>query len=170
MGVRQCRGDLRAQVRRAPGREGAFLGKEPGQVAARHELHDEPGLAVLFDELVHPHDVRVGQAGRRRRLAAQQPSRLITVLGLRDVAQPHLLECHGPAALFVGGTPDDTHPARVEQRVQPVSLSDELTRLGHGVHPPFGRLCGGTLAGADSGNRARSSYATGKEVRPDRCG
>jgi hypothetical protein len=97
------------------------------QRAGPDELHDDPGPAVLFDDVVHGHDAGMVQpcGGPRLPLGALVEYRAVFVA--QPAVDQDLFDRHVPVQHLVPGAPDGAHATLADMRQQPVTT---------GQHPP----------------------------------
>ncbi len=131
---------LEADAGRVPRVEGALL-QRVAQRAAGHQLHHDPRLTVDDGHIVHVHDGRVVEPGRRAGLAAHPLEGLLPFAFGKVVRDARFL--HGDLAVhrLVLGTPHRAHTAVPELAEQPVPVSyeasgAEVTRCGGRVPGP----------------------------------
>lgn len=139
------------------------------------QLHDDPGAAVLFDDIVHDDHVRVpdprdgpGLAHRPlplgRGVGAARTGHAAPLAGLLV----HVQDLHGDLTgqQFVGGAPDRAHAAAAEPFAQAIAAGDEpalAPEAPHGVILPHLPWSG---AGAASGGRCtRGTGGGGTRLR-----
>ncbi|PPS68592.1 hypothetical protein BZZ08_07386 [Streptomyces sp. MH60] len=96
-----------------------------GQRAAFHQLHDDPGPAVVFEYVVHGDDGRVVDPRRRARLApgARQEYGLVALGDVERGGQ--FLDGDGPVQHLVVCAPHPAHAAAADGFPEPVASRDE---------------------------------------------
>ena len=94
-----------------------------GERLAREQLHDQTRRALVLDDVEDRHDVRVIDAARGERLAAETREHLGT--GGERGEDP--LERDTALGADVDGRVDLRHPAAAEQALDPVLVSNHLT-------------------------------------------
>jgi hypothetical protein len=112
-------------------RDRPAVAKDGRQVASADELHDDVLVAIgaVGPVVVHPDDVRMGEAAGRARLLleAGRESRIGAVLRAEELDGDLAVE------LLVERTPDRGHAPLPEGRDQAVSAADEPTDHLHGA-------------------------------------
>lgn len=116
------------------GREGALVAQHLAQRLRPHELHHDPGAAVLLDDVVDDDDVRMVDAARRSRLTDGAPVERLPVLFGGGVVE-HLFDGHRAVEQVVVGTPHDAHASTADRFEQVISARDAAL-LVHSVPPP----------------------------------
>ncbi len=122
---------LEADAGRVPRVEGALL-QRVAQRAAGHQLHHDPRLTVDDGHIVHVHDGRVIEPGRRAGLAAHPLEGLLPFAFGKVVRDARFL--HGDLAVhrLVLGAPHRAHTAVPELAEQPVPAGYEASGAGVG--------------------------------------
>ena len=107
-------------------------------------LHDDPGPAVLLDDVEDPHGIRVVDGGDGTRLpqgAAGEPLALVAGDVRREV---QLLDRDLAVQQLVIASPDDAHAAGADLLREHVAAGDHGGRRGHHAFPTRG--CAGDHA------------------------
>jgi hypothetical protein len=125
---------------RQPDVRRAFRGERPVLLddlverSGPDQLHHDPRPALGPHDVVHRDHVRVIEASGGARLAQGALEHLVA-LGVGELQrQDDFLDRHVTVQHLVAGEPDPAHPACTYLARQPVSVRDELLRIGHG--PP----------------------------------
>jgi hypothetical protein len=136
-------GDLDAQLRRLAEAQPP-LPREVRQRHAFHQVADDVDHVVVAPDLVHTHDVRMSQLGRRPRLAQE-----LLDLGRLKVPMPRNLHRHPTVQLPVPRLPHRPERATAEfldeLEVTDVSHARGLLRRSLGVHQAEPRPARGAL-------------------------
>lgn len=147
-----------------------------GEGPAPHELHHEPWLAFLVDDVVHPHCSRCVHRRDRTGLTQRLRGQASPVGGQHSSGVVDLLDRHRPVQQLVVGLPDDSHAAATELDDESVSAREGrghqhgLPRIDGSDPEMTGRAavdaaptCGWTLPTAGRGATAagRSGSASG---------
>jgi hypothetical protein len=115
----------------AHGVERAVGGQDVVQRPGLHELHDDPGAAVGFEDVVDAHHTRVVQPGRGPRLAQGAAAQLVTLGGQELGGRDDLLDGDIAAERLIPRMPDPPHAANAQCLDQAVAAGDKSRRSGH---------------------------------------
>ncbi len=106
------------------------------QAAGRQQLHDDVGVAVLLDDVVQDHHVRVGQHRDGPGLAQGAFAEFLDLVRRHARRHPDLLHRHLAVQELVVGRPDGAHRAGTEHGPQSVAARHRRSVGSGSAHPP----------------------------------
>ena len=124
VGMVQRRADLPRDAQRRVERR-PLLRERALQRGTAHERHDEERDPRAHAEVVHGHDMRVGE-GRGERgflLEASQPHFAGGHFGRQDLDRDHVTQCHVPRAI------DESHPPGAHCAEELVAIADGVLHV-----------------------------------------
>ncbi len=130
--------DLGADARDRAGIEGTVRADDLAERAGADQLHDDPGPAVLLDDVVDDDHRRMVEAPGGPRLADRAPVEGHAVF-LADRVVEDLLDRDRAVEEVVVGPPDHAHAATADRLQQVISAGDPALRLRGHVAPTL--LC-----------------------------
>ncbi len=103
---------------------GALVADLLAQRAGVHELHHDPGVTLLLQDVVDGGHAGVRHPARRPGLAERAYGELLALLVRQAGGRQHLLDGHVPAEHLVVGLPHRAHAAPADRLEQPISPTD----------------------------------------------